>query len=431
MILQSTSLMLIVLMHVVCFYIMTERKYSAKKTVLIYTGYIVAFVGLALIASRLLFNIKSVYAISLAFVSTILAAFILFINVSSDPICKKVFLFLCYSTMFCIFYCCSVIVVGIWFEDSFDTAALYTKSAIRIFLYLPAIWAYIRFLRPAIREVSGSNKKVWYSISLVSVLFLIVFSVFLIVYYVENDYRLWHSVLFGVTVMIYCSVLWIIFGLIRYMKEESRTEMVEKNMEYLQQQLKTAEENELFAKTIRHDFRHHNQNIAVLLKKGNIDEALGYIQQYNESIEAIKPKVFCPNVTVNAILASFCHIAQSNGIAFSAAADTPQKSVIADIDLVAIISNLLENAVNGCKECGTQGEITINIRSVANKVVIVCSNTCSENVKIIDNMINNKGVGIDSIIASSRKYNGDISYRKEDGVLTACIILKTLKLSFF
>lgn len=424
MIRQLVSLTLTVLMHIVCFNIMTVRKYSVKKTALIYSGYIFVFILLAILASRVLFSIQSIYAITFAFLSTILVAFFIFMATSADPVCKKVFLFLCYSTMFCIFFCSSVMISSIWFKDEFSTEAVYTKAIIRILLYLPAIWVYIRFLRPAMWEVPGSNKKVWYSISLVSMLFLIVFSVFLIVYYMENNFRTWYSVLFGVTVVIYCSVLWIIFDMIRYMREESRTELVEKNMEYLQHQLKTAEENELYAKTIRHDFRHHNQNIAVMLKKGEIDEALRYIEQYNESLGTAKMKSFCPNVTVNAILTSFYHIAQNNGISFSAVADTPRQSPIADMDYVAILSNLLENAVNGCKECGVHGEIKINIRTVVNKIVIVCSNPCREDIDIVNYMIKNKGVGIDSIIASSRKYCGDISYKMDDGVLTACIILK-------
>ena len=50
----------------------------------------------------------------------------------------------------------------------------------------------------------------------------------------------------------------IIFGMISYMIKESRLELIEENIKYLQGQLKTAKENELFARTVRHDLRHHN-----------------------------------------------------------------------------------------------------------------------------------------------------------------------------
>lgn len=67
------------------------------------------------------------------------------------------------------------------------------------------------------------------------------------------------------------------------------------------------------------------------------------------------------------------------------------------MDFVAILSNLLENAVNGCSECRSGGEIKVNIRTVADKTVIVCSNPCRADIQIENNMIKNRGIGIASI----------------------------------
>ena len=94
-----------------------------------------------------------------------------------------------------------------------------------------------------------------------------------------------HIQFFAVSVLIYISVLWVIFGTIQSMIAESSTELIKQKATYLQNQLKTAKENELAAKTVRHDFRHHNQNIETLLKKGEIQEALNYLKQYNDSLE--------------------------------------------------------------------------------------------------------------------------------------------------
>lgn len=423
MIRQIVALTLTVVMHIVCYAIMTVPKYSIKKTVLIYSVYFTAFLCLTLFVSRVLFDIHSLHAISVAFLSTIVSAFFIFMITSADPACKKIFLFLSYSTVFCIFYCVSVMLCSIWFKNEFEVGAVYAKTITRTLLYLPAIWAYIRFLRPAVREVSGDNKKTWYSISLVSLLFLIVFSIFLMIYYMDNNFRAWHSILFAVTVLIYCSVIGVIFGTIRYMRKQNRMELIEKNVEYLQGQLALSSENELLAKTIRHDFRHHIQNIAVMLKKGNIGEALRYIEQYSESLDAAKLKKFCPHITVNAILNSFYTKAQNDGIAVSVSADTQKETAIADMDFVAILSNLLENAVNGCKECQADGEISVNIRTVADKTVIVCSNPCKPELVIENNRIKNEGIGINSMISAARKYDGDVSYSVENGILTVCVIL--------
>ncbi len=422
---QLIALTLTVLMHIVCFAVMTERKYSVKKTVFLYTVFLTVFVLLSVLVSRVLFDFHSFPAAALAFVSTMLVSFAVFMVTSTDPTCKKVFLFLCYASLFCIFFCCSAMISSIWFQDAYSAAAVYAKTIIRTLLYLPTIGLYIVFLRPAMREVPGSNKKIWYSISLVSLLFLIVFTIFCFIYTMKNDFRAWYSLLFAATVLIYFSVLWIIFGMIRYMIKESRMELIEKNMQYLQGQLKAARENERFAKTIRHDFRHHNQNLAAMLRNGETKEALRYIEEYNESLDAARPKEFCPHVTVNAILGSFCAKAQNDGIAVSVKADVQEETAVRDMDFVAILSNLLENAVNGCKECGAHGEITVNLRTVSDKTVIVCSNPCKPGIVIENGMLQPRGIGMESMLAAARKYDGDISYSLENGILTLCVILKT------
>lgn len=414
---------LLVITHVTCYAAMTERKYSAGKTALIYSLFCVVFVCLVSISVGF-FGSTSGYMVACAYLSTIVVAFFVFMFTSADSACKKIFLFISYANVFSIFQCISMILCSVCFPNLSEIAALYAKNITRSVLYIPTIWFYIRFLRPTVRTISGRQKKTWYSISLVSLLFLAVFIIFITVCHANYGNVQKYIPLFAIVVLIYCSVLWIIFGTIRSMLNENKMELISQNMKYLQGQLESSKENELFAKTIRHDFRHHNQNIEIMLKKGEIQEALHYLQQYNESLDTAKPREFCPNVTVNAILNSFYTKALNEGIFVSVAADTGENTAISDMDFVAILSNLLENAINGYKEYHSGGEIKVNLRTVADKTVIVCSNPCNPNLAIENNMIKHRGTGIDSMVSAARKYDGDISYRLENDVLTVCIILK-------
>ena len=128
---------------------------------------------------------------------------------------------------------------------------------------------------------------------------------------------------------------------------------------------------------------------------------------------------------MNAILNSFYTKAQKNGISVSAEADIKENTTISDMDFVAVLSNLLENAVNGCIECNAGGEIKVNIRTVADKTVIVCSNPCIQDISIENNMIKNRGIGIAGMLSAIRKYGGDIKYSYDSGRLTVCSILNT------
>ena len=409
--------------HLVSFWAMTELKYSRRKTAAIYLGFFVAFVCFVMLTYAAFGDSPGYYAA--AFSSTIVMAFFIFILNSADPICKKIFLFISYANVFSMFVCISLIICSVFFKEEPKIVVYYARNIIRTLLFIPVAYIYIRFLRSSVRAVSGKRIKTWYSISVVSVLFLIIFALFVVIFNAEYENLDRYIPFFTVSVLIYISVLWVIFGTIQSMIAESNAELINSKAAYLQGQLKTARENELTSKTIRHDFRHHNQNLESMLKKGEVEEALSYLKQYNDSLDAARLNDFCPNITVNAILNSFYTKAQKNGISVSVAADVKEKTAISDMDFVAVLSNLLENAINGCIECKSDGEIEVNIRTVADKTVIVCSNPCIQDISIENNMIKNRGIGIAGMLSAIRKYGGDIKYSYDSGRLTVCIILNT------
>ena len=409
--------------HLVSFWAMTELKYSRRKTAAIYLGFFVAFVCFVMLTYAAFGDSPGYYAA--AFSSTIVMAFFIFILNSADPICKKIFLFISYANVFSMFVCISLIICSVFFKEEPKIVVYYARNIIRTLLFIPVAFLYIRFLRSSVRAVSGKRIKTWYSISVVSVLFLIIFALFVVIFNAEYENLDRYIPFFTVSVLIYISVLWVIFGTIQSMIAESNAELINSKAAYLQGQLKTARENELTSKTIRHDFRHHNQNLESMLKKGEVEEALSYLKQYNDSLDAARLNDFCPNITVNAILNSFYTKAQKNGISVSVAADVKEKTAISDMDFVAVLSNLLENAINGCIECKSDGEIEVNIRTVADKTVIVCSNPCIQDISIENNMIKNRGIGIAGMLSAIRKYGGDIKYSYDSGRLTVCIILNT------
>ncbi len=417
------AMVLLGISHLVSFWAMTELKYSRRKTAFIYLGFFVMFVCFVMLTYSMFGDSPGYYAA--AFSSTIVMAFFIFILNSADPICKKIFLFISYANVFSMFVCISLIICSVFFKEEPKIVVYYARNIIRTLLFIPVAFIYIRFLRSSVRAVSGKRIKTWYSISVVSVLFLIIFALFVVIFNSEYENIDRYIPFFTVSVLIYISVLWVIFGTIQSMIAESNAELINSKAAYLQGQLKTARENELTSKTIRHDFRHHNQNLESMLKKGEVEEALSYLKQYNDSLDAARLNDFCPNITVNAILNSFFTKAQKNGISVSVAADVKEKTAISDMDFVAVLSNLLENAINGCIECKSDGEIEVNIRTVADKTVIVCSNPCIQDISIENNMIKNRGIGIAGMLSAIRKYGGDIKYSYDSGRLTVCIILNT------
>ena len=78
--------------HLLSFWAMTEPRYSAKKTVLIYSMFCAAFVCTIALFYAAFGDSTAFYAA--AFSATIAAAFFVFALTSADPLCKKIFLFI-------------------------------------------------------------------------------------------------------------------------------------------------------------------------------------------------------------------------------------------------------------------------------------------------------------------------------------------------
>ena len=94
--------------------------------------------------------------------------------------------------------------------------------------------------------------------------------------------------------------------------------------------------------------------------------------------------------------------------------------------LVAILANLLENALNSCKELEAFGhpKIEIQILEKDSNLLIVCRNTCSDKLEIADDLPQKRGIGISSIISACGHYNGKVDYTVKDGVCSVYAVLE-------
>ena len=139
--LVMTSL-LMVATHIACFAAMTERKYSVKKTLLLYGLYALFFIVWALLAFMLLGK-TSPHVIPFSFVGTIVPAVALFLYTSADSFSKKLFLILTYANIFCIILCLSVLLCDSLLPGLSSVGQTYARSIVRTALNIPAVLLYL------------------------------------------------------------------------------------------------------------------------------------------------------------------------------------------------------------------------------------------------------------------------------------------------
>lgn len=196
-----------------------------------------------------------------------------------------------------------------------------------------------------------------------------------------------------------------------------------KQLEYsiLQQafksQEKSVEETKILyqsVRSIRHDLKQHFQVALTMLHSGKINEAVDYMEKYNDTVlDGISNKVFCDNDVVNYIINSKSKICSDRHIKIYIyiANEIPEFS---DLDLCVLLGNALDNAIEGVSGDGNN-EIYLEFRNVDNFFMISVKNTIINSVlEYNPNLISTKnekelhGLGILSMKEVVQKYNGSI-----------------------
>ncbi|MBO4808218.1 MAG: GHKL domain-containing protein [Lachnospiraceae bacterium] len=196
---------------------------------------------------------------------------------------------------------------------------------------------------------------------------------------------------------------------------ESYIEMNEKNTEL---------------RKFRHDTKNLLLALGTLIKEGKYDQASEYIDKMQETIGAGKIKMFeTGNFIADALLESKAKTASSAGIAMSVDGNIPSGK-IEDVDLVILISNLLDNAIEAAAK--VTGEKEIGIKSILKENIWILNvkNPCDMEVIIKDNRIEttrddkeSHGFGLANIESITRKYEGKLELSCENKEFIARAVL--------
>jgi len=208
---------------------------------------------------------------------------------------------------------------------------------------------------------------------------------------------------------------------------QTEKELLELNEQLLRSQLDLVGESEKEAARIRHDVRHHVLLIKDYIEKGDMENLMDYLDEYGEDVGNRRVKVICAHPAVNSILSVYTRQARSKKIAVNLDVGVMPGIQVRDIDWVAILANIFENAIHGCQDSGKmEQEIDIYIGIKGNKVIIQCANTCAGNVRIRQGLPGSgkgEGIGTASIIKTASRYGGEVDFAMEDDRFVSRIML--------
>lgn len=169
-----------------------------------------------------------------------------------------------------------------------------------------------------------------------------------------------------------------------------------------------------------HEFKNHILCIDTMIKDHNYDTLEKYVSGISGSEYVERKIIDTNNVVVNTILNEKYYEMDKKGIAFVFRVNDLSKLNIRDEDIVVILSNLLNNAIEACDRI-SDGERVIRLKFMIEEDTVVVSVRNSCEIKPIvkhGSFMTTKhtsqeehGIGIKNIEHTVQKYDGTCSVR--------------------
>lgn len=184
--------------------------------------------------------------------------------------------------------------------------------------------------------------------------------------------------------------------------------------------------------TYIHDIKHTMRTIAALSEEGDCERISGLINKMRINIGNIEQKTICSDKVLNALLLERKGYAEDNGIMMETEIREPlYLQEIDDTDLIALMGNLLDNAIEAEKRSGKREGIILSMKMAreGRHVLIHLENSYEEKysdkvvIKRNEGMGHKHGIGLGSIRDIVRKYGGIIETDKYEGRYLAKVIL--------
>lgn len=179
-----------------------------------------------------------------------------------------------------------------------------------------------------------------------------------------------------------------------------------------------------------HEYKNQILCIDALIEKENYTELKKYVNNITGKLNKELDMINTNNVIVNAVLNTKYQEAVDKGILFVLQINDLADIRVKDEDIVTILSNLLDNAIEACEKCDNK-IIKLKFILENGEIVLSVKNTYTGDLSYVDGeLVTNKseskeehGIGIHNIISTIKKYDGKYLIKCHDGQFMFTVII--------
>ena len=183
------------------------------------------------------------------------------------------------------------------------------------------------------------------------------------------------------------------------------------------------------ARQAKHDLRHHTYLIREYLREGKFQELEAYLDNYTAPLQDPQSVTYCQHYVTNTLLGYFVSQAKGQDIETDVFVQLPETIHLPETVLSVVLGNLLENAIDACREAAGEKKITIRGKADMGAVFFEITNTYSGNLNrsktgsFLSTKDASRGIGLESVQQIADRFGGMLELDPQGNLFRASVLL--------
>ena len=229
-----------------------------------------------------------------------------------------------------------------------------------------------------------------------------------------------------VTIIANFVLLYLYDSLSRLFQERAQSLVISREKDYYHEQLTMMQTKNNELRQFRHDIKNQLVVVQEMLKGHNYEQVVQYVEKVAKRFGMTEQYSASGNVAIDSILNYKLSKAKEMGIDVKANIAIPENIAIEEDDIVVILGNLLDNAIEANERICEGKFITVDFNMDRGNAFIRIKNSFDSVVRHINGEFLTRkeeryshGIGLKSVDAVVQKYNGlvDIEYDEREFVV--------------
>lgn len=233
-----------------------------------------------------------------------------------------------------------------------------------------------------------------------------------------------------VVTFIFLIIIYLYASLATIAEEQTKNQMIKREKDYYHKQAELLQNNSEELREFRHDLKNKMLVLYELLEKNETREAVNYLRKLAERIELVQTYSQSGNVVIDSIINYKLSQAEKQGCRIQTEIFLPSKILIEEDDLIVVIGNLLDNAIEAIEKLKENKYIQVKIKYDRGCLLVKVVNSFDSHVIVKKGKLQTRkgkqefhGIGLQSVQNVVDKYQGELKLTYKEKMFSVGVVI--------